>query len=347
MRISSEQLAPQLARELKPLYTVFGDEPLLALEAGDRIRAKARADGYDEREVLTADAGFKWPQLAMAASSQSLFASRKLLDVRIPNGKPGIDGGAALQAFCAALPADTVTLVTLPDIDWRAQKAGWFEALDRAGITVEAKAVPRKALPQWLAARLQAQGQNADAEALAFIADRVEGNLMAAFQETQKLALLFPPGPISFEQVREAVLDVARYDVFNLGVAMIEGDAVRLSRMLEGLKGEGAAPPMALWSLSEEIRAIGRVLVGAESGRPLNMLWRDAKVWGAPHQAAMQQNLGRFSRAQVGQGLRHAAAIDRMVKGLAKGDVWDELLQLALRFSRNRAAAPRVRAANA
>jgi DNA polymerase-3 subunit delta len=343
MRISSEQLAPQLTRELKPLYTVFGDEPLLALEAGDRIRAKARADGYEEREVLTVDAGFKWPQLAMAANSQSLFASRKMLDLRIPNGKPGIEGSAALQAFCGALPADTITLVTLPEIDWRAQKAGWFEALDHAGVMMEAKAVQRKALPQWLAARLKAQGQDADAEALAFIADRVEGNLMAAFQEVQKLALLFPPGPISFEQIREAVLDVARYDVFNLGIAMIEGDAVRLSRMFDGLKGEGAAPPMALWAVAEEIRAIGRVLAGAESGRPLNMLWRDAKVWGVPHQAAMQQNLGRFSTTQVTQGLRHAAAIDRMVKGLAKGDVWDELLHLALRFSRNRASAARAR----
>jgi DNA polymerase-3 subunit delta len=347
LRLPSEQLVSQLARGLKPLYTVFGEEPLLVLEAGDRIRAKARSDGYDEREILTADAGFKWPQLAMAAHSQSLFASRKLLDLRIPNGKPGADGGAALQAFCAALPADTVTLITLPDIDWRAQKSTWFDALDHAGVMVEAKAVTHKALPQWLAARLKAQGQEAEADALVFIADRVEGNLMAAFQEVQKLALLFPPGPISFEQMREAVLDVARFDVFDLGVAMIEGDAVRLARMLEGLKGEGAAPPMALWSLSEEIRAIGRVLAAAESGRPLGTVWRDAKVWGAPHQAAMQQNLSRFTRAQVARGLRHAAAIDRMVKGLAKGDVWDELLQLALRFSRKHASAARPRPVHA
>ena len=347
MRLSSEQLASQLAREIKPLYTVFGDEPLLALEAGDCLRAAARVGGYDEREVLTADASFKWPQLVMAAHSQSLFASRKLLDLRIPNGKPGIEGGAALQAFCAALPADTVTLVTLPALDWRAQKAGWFEALERAGVMVEARAVPRKAVPQWLSARLKAQGQEADAEALAFVADRVEGNLMAAFQEVQKLGLLFPPGPISFEQMREAVLDVARYDVFNLGIAMIEGDAVRLTRMLEGLQGEGAAPPMALWSLSEEIRAIGRVLAAAESGRPLNTVWRDAKVWGVPHQVAMQQNLSRFSKLQITQGLRHAAAIDRMVKGLAKGDVWDELLQLAMRFARKRITAPPARAARA
>ncbi len=338
MRVSSEQLAPHLTRELKPLYTVFGDEPLLALEASDRIRAKARSAGYVEREVLTVDSGFKWPQLAMAASSQSLFATQKLLELRIPTGKPGAEGGEALRNFCAALPADTVTLIYLPEIDWRAQKAGWFEALDHAGTLVEARAVPRKALPQWLAARLQAQGQNADAEALAFIAERVEGNLMAAFQEVQKLALLFPPGPITFEQVREAVLDVARYDVFDLGLALIEGDAVRIARMLDGLKGEGAAPPMALWSICEEIRAIGRVLAGAESGRPLNQLWREAKVWGVPHQNLMQQNLRRFNTRQVMRALRHAAAIDRMIKGLAKGDAWDELLQLALRFKRVRPA---------
>jgi DNA polymerase III subunit delta len=334
MRISSEQLAPHLARELRPLYTIFGDEPLLALEACDLIRAKARAEGYIEREILTTDAGFKWPQLMMAANSQSLFASQKLLELRIPNGKPGVEGGQTLQSFCVAPPADTVTLVYLPALDWRAQKAGWFEALDRAGVTVEAKAVTRKALPQWLAARLAAQGQTADAEALAFITERVEGNLMAAFQEVQKLALLFPKGPLAFEQVREAVLDVARYDVFNLGVAMVEGDPLRLARMIDGLQGEGTAPPMALWSLAEEIRAIGRVLAAAESGRPLATLWREAKVWGAAHQNIMQQNISRFTAAQVAQGLRHAAAIDRMVKGLAKGDVWDELLHLALRFAR-------------
>lgn len=341
MRIASEQLAPQLTRELKPLYTVFGDEPLLALEATDRIRNKARAEGYVEREILTVDTGFKWAQLAMAANSQSLFASRKLLELRIPTGKPGTEGAETLREYCSALPADTVTLIYLPEIDWRSQKAAWFEALDHGGVLVEAKAVQRKALPQWLAGRLKAQQQEADAEALAFIADRVEGNLMAAFQEVQKLALLFPKGSISFDQIREAVLDVARYDVFNLGEAMIEGDAVRLARMLDGLKGEGAAPPMALWAFSEEIRAIGKLLAGMESGRPLNTLWREARVWGPAHQNSMQQNLRRFKSAQVTQALRHAATIDRMVKGLAKGDVWDELLQLALRFARGNAGATR------
>ncbi len=340
MRIATDRLAQQLTRELKPLYTVFGGEPLLSLEATDGIRARARAEGYVEREVLTVESGFKWPQLLMAAGSQSLFATRKLLELRIPNGKPGTEGGAALQTLCEALPADTVTLIYLPELDWRAQKSGWFEALDRAGVMVESKVVTRKALPQWLAARLRAQGQDADAEALAFITERVEGNLLAAFQEVQKLALLFAPGRIAFEQVRDAVLDVARYDVFNLGEVMLEGDPLRISRTLDGLKGEGAAPPMALWAVAEEIRAIGRVLDASASDRPSAQLWREARVWGAAHQTLMQQNLRRFNPRQIRQGLRHAAAIDRMAKGLAKGDVWDELLQLALRFSRTVSATP-------
>jgi DNA polymerase-3 subunit delta len=338
MRISTEQLSQHLSRGIAPLYTVFGDETLLALEAGDRIRSAVRAKGYTEREVLVVESGFKWPDLTLAASSQSLFSSQKLLELRIPGGKPGTEGGAALQAYVQKLPADTVTLIQLPALDWRGQKTGWFEALEQTGVCVEARTVTRKALPQWLAGRLKAQKQDADAETLAFIADRVEGNLMAAYQEVQKLALLFPPGRISFEQAQEAVLDVARYDVFNLGEAMLEGDPLRLARMLDGLKGEGAAPPLALWSLTEEIRAIGKIVSGAAAGKPVSMLVREARVRGQSHQSLMQSNYTRYTMKQVADALRHAACIDRMIKGLEKGDTWDELLQLALRF----AAAPRI-----
>ena len=335
MRLSSEQIAAHLKRELQPLYTVFGTEPLLALEASDRIRAKARADGYTEREVLTADSGFKWSQLAVAGSSQSLFASRKLLELRIPTGKPGKEGGEALQNYCQSLPPDTVTLIYVPDLDWRGQKAAWFEALERAGIAVEAKPVLRRALPQWIAGRLNLQQQEADTETLDFIADRVEGNLLAAYQEVQKLALLFPPGAIAFDQVREAVLDVARYDVFNLGEIMLDGDPLRVARVLDGLQGEGTAAPLVLWSLSEEIRAIGKIITGVNGGKPASMMLREARIWGQSHQSAMQNNLRRFTLGQVTEALRHAAVIDRMAKGLVRGDVWDELLQLALRFARN------------
>jgi len=342
MRLPSEQLPSQLSRELRPLYTVFGNEPLLELEAGDRIRAKARAEGYTEREVLTVDAGFKWSQLAMAAGSQSLFASRKLLELRIPTGKPGKEGGETLQAFCRSLPSDTITLIQIGELDWRGQKAAWFEALERSGVAVEAKAVPRKALPQWIAGRLALQKQQADAETLDFIADRVEGNLLAAHQEVQKLALIFPEGAISFAQVRESVLDVARYDVFNLGEIMLEGDPLRLARVLDGLKGEGTAAPLVLWSLAEEIRVIAKVITNVNSGKPVSMAVRDARVFGQGHQAAVQNNLRRFSLPQATEALRHAAAIDRMIKGLLKGDVWNELLQLALRFARNNPGAPKT-----
>ncbi len=341
MRLTTEQLPQHLGRELKPLYAVYGDETLLALEASDRIRTQARAAGYGEREVLTVDSGFQWSQLAMAGVSQSLFSARKLLELRIPNGKPGVEGSSALQAYCEALPSDVVTLVYLPGVDWRAQKAGWFEALDRAGVVVEARTVARKALPEWLAGRLKLQNQSADRDTLEFIADRVEGNLMAAYQEVQKLALLCPAGTVTAEQVREAVVDVARYDVFNLGEAMLEGDVLRLARMMEGLKGEGVAAPLVLWTLAEEIRAIGRVLGGLADGKPLNVVLREARIWPAAHQQVMQRHIDRFALPQVHAGLRHAAAVDRAIKGLAKSDVWDELLQLALRFARGAKAKPR------
>jgi DNA polymerase-3 subunit delta len=340
VRISTEQLQQHLARELKPLYTVYGDETLLGLEASDRIRTKARTEGYTERDVLTVDSGFKWSELAFAGNSQSLFATRRVLELRVPTGKPGTEGSEALQEYCEGLPPDTLTLIVLPGIDWRAQKAGWFEALERAGVMVEAKTIARKVLPEWIAGRLRLQNQEADKETLDFISDRVEGNLLAAHQEVQKLALLFPAGPIAFEQVREAVLDVARYDVFNLGEALLEGDVLHLARMLDGLRGEGVAPPLVLWAIAEEIRAIGRVLDGAAAGKTPPQLWRDAKVWGNSHQALMQQNHRRYTKEQVEAGIAHAAKVDRMVKGLIRGDVWDELLQLGLRFARSAPARP-------
>ena len=333
MRISTEQLPQHLKRGLAPLYTVFGDEPLLALEATDRIRAQARDDGYSEREVLTAEQYFDWSQLKMSGQSQSLFAARRILELRIPGGKPGVEGSQALQDFCARLPPDTIALVYLPAIDWRAQKAAWFDSLDAAGVMVEAKQVARGALPAWLAGRLKAQEQHADEETLEFIADKVEGNLLAAYQEVQKLALLFPAGKLSFEQVKEAVLDVARFDVSDLGRAVISGDVRHLARVLDGLQGEGAAPPLVLWAITEEIRAMGKLLALLSAGRAMPQALREARIWGS-RQSLIQRHVNRFTQAQIEAALLHAARVDRVIKGLARGDVWDELLQLGLRFAR-------------
>ncbi len=332
MRIDSEQLPQRLERKLDALYTVFGEEPLLALEAADRIRHHARRAGYEEREVLTVESGFDWSQLGASGSSLSLFGSRRIVELRIPTGKPGTEGADAIKRYTADLPPDTLTLVSLPKVDRTTQGSGWFEALDAAGVTVAANAVPLARLPQWLAGRLALQGQEADADTLQFIADRVEGNLMAAQQELHKLALLFPAGKLAREAIEAAVLDVARYDVFKLGETLLAADRVRFVRMLEGLQGEGVAPPLVLWAISEELHALWRVGSAVSAGRPMQVALRESRVWGARAEL-LPGALRRIGRQDLEAGLLEAAAIDRMIKGLARGDVWDGLLRLGLRLA--------------
>lgn len=332
MLLKGEQLPAHLERELKPLYVLYGDEPLLVLEAADAIRAKARQQGYSEREVLTALPGFDWSQLAAAGGNLSLFGDRKLVDLRIPSGKPGRDGGAALQAWCGHLSPDALLLVTLPELDWKEEKAAWFTALAQAGVAVKSMAPPLAELPAWIAGRLRRQQQSADAEGLRFIAERVEGNLLAAHQEIQKLGLLHPAGQLSLEQIREAVLNVARYDIDSLRDALLAGDTPRLARTLDGLRQEGEAPPLVLWAMSEEIRALNAIKSGLERGQPVDALLREAKVWGA-RQGPVKRALQRLSLPALEAALRHAGRIDRLVKGIGRGDVWEEFLRLGLSLS--------------
>lgn len=329
MRLKTDQLAQHLQRGVQPLYTVFGEETLLALEAADAIRSAAKQAGYTEREVLTVETGFNWSRLAASGGSLSLFGDRRLLEIRIPSGKPGTEGARALQELCAALPPDTVTLVTLPKLDKQAQAAKWFKALESAGTSVSAAAVERSRLPAWIGARLAAQGQQVDAGTLQFLADQVEGNLLAAHQEVQKLALLFPPGRIALEAVKDAVLDVARFDVFKLGDALLAGDAARLARILEGLRGEGVEPVLVLWALAREIRTLARLRGGMRRGASLAQLMREAWIWES-RQPLVERAVKRLSEAELLAALAQAAKIDRMIKGMARGDVWDELLQVSL-----------------
>src|SRR5262245_50589888 len=331
--IRPEQLDAHLARELRPLYVVHGDEPLLSLEAADAVRARARAGGFSERVVLIAERNFDWGELSASAASLSLFGDRRLIELRLPSGKPGSEGAQAIEAHCRALPPDTLTIVMLPRLDRAGQSSAWFQALEAKGVVVNVYPVDRARLPDWIAARLARQKQHAKPDTLRFLADCVEGNLLAAHQEIQKLSLLLPPGELPFEAVREAVMNVARYDAGKLTEAMLSGDRARLSRMLEGLRGEGEAPPRVLWLLAEEIRAVYRVQDGLSAGRSLNDVCRESRVWGDTRQALVGKAAKKFSRAALHSALAHAAAVDRMVKGIVKGDAWDELLQLGLRFA--------------
>lgn len=333
MRISSEELPRQLAKGLAPLYVIHGEAMLLSIEAADAIRAAARAAGYTEREVFIAEQNFKWAELRNSAQSLSLFAARKVIDLRIPSGKPGVEGAQALQQHCENLPPETVTLISLPKLEPAAYKSKWFSALEQHGLLISADDIALPALPNWIANRLQRQQQSANKETLDFLAQRVEGNLLAALQEIQKLALLFPSGALTFEQVSGAVMDVARYDVFDLSAAMLGGDAARYARILDGLRAEGTATVLILWSLADDIRLLARTSRALQQGGNLDHALREARVWGMK-KPLVERAVRRFSPAFAERALQRAAQIDRLIKGLRQGDVWDELLQLGLRCAR-------------
>src|SRR5487761_2543692 len=281
MKIDSARLTKQLDGGLSPLYVIYGDAPLLQIEAADAIRSTALKSGFTEREVLTCEQGFDWSELFEAAGSLSLFSQKKIVDFRIPSGKVGTEGGQKLQSYCEKLQPDVITLITLPKLDRQGMASKWFEALERVGVAVSANTVARSELPAWVAARLARQNQQADPETLQFLADRVEGNLLAAHQEISKLGLLFSEGKLAFDEVKRAVLDVARYDISQLGEAMLSSDSVRYTRILDGLKGEGFAEPLVLWQISEDIRTLIRVKRAMQDGKPQAQALRDARVWGA------------------------------------------------------------------
>ena len=345
MQLPPAQLAAHLQKTLRPLYTVHGDEPLLVQEAADAIRAAARAQGAAERTVHTvAGAHFDWSGVLSDGSALSLFAEKRIVEIRIPSGKPGKDGSAALQqlAAVAARQDDTLTLVLLPRLDKTTRSGAWFTALEQHGVGIQVEPVERGALPQWIAQRLQRQGQEVapgdeGQRTLQFFADRVEGNLLAAHQEIQKLALLYPAGPLSWEQVERAVLNVARYDVFKLSEAVLGGQSQRVQRMLDGLRAEGEAEVLVHYTLSEDIRALKRVRDAMNHGRPLPMALREQRVWGT-RERMFERVLPRLDTPLLATLLQDAHKVDGIVKGLPQEgwprDGWQALMRLALRLCR-------------
>lgn len=340
MQIALAQLEPQLKRGLRGLYTLHGDEPLQQMEAADVIRAVAREQGFTERSAFTvAGAHFDWGEVLAAGGSMSLFADKQIIEIRIPSGKPGKDGSVALQQIAEqARDADsTLTLVTLPRLDRQAQSAAWFAALESHGVAVKIDPVERGALPQWIAQRLQRQGQRVQAgeagqRTLQFFADQVEGNLLAAHQEVQKLGLLHPPGELSFEQVEAAVQNVARYDVFKLTEAVLGGQTARVQRMLDGLQAEGEAAVLVHFTLAEEIRALKRVRDALQQGTPLPVALREQRVWGL-RERLYERVLPRLGDVTLSNLVSAAHATDGIVKGLRRpdwpADPWQALQRLA------------------
>ncbi|MFM8821860.1 MAG: DNA polymerase III subunit delta [Limnohabitans sp.] len=344
MQLALTQIQAHLQKGLRCLYTLHGDEALLVQEAADAIRAAARSQGFAERSVhVVSGAHFDWSEVLAAGGSMSLFADKQLLEIRMPTGKPGKEGSPMIQQLAQAAEGNdtTLTLFILPRLDTATKKGAWFGALDHFGVTVQIDSLDRAQLPQWIAQRLKLQGQSVVAgqegqSCLQFFADRVEGNLLAAHQEIQKLGLLYPAGELTLSQVESAVLNVARYDVFKLSESVLSGQMARVQRMLDGLQAEGEAAVLVHYALAEDIRALKRVKDAMAQGKPLPMALREQRVWGV-REKQFERVLPRLSASRLAQLLQNAHQVDGIVKGLRVADwptdPWQALHRLALRVA--------------
>lgn len=343
MQLRADSLPAQLERGLKPLYTIHGDEPLLAQEAADAVRAAARAAGYTERTVFTvAGAHFDWSGVLGAAQAQSLFGDKQLIEIRIPSGKPGKEGSAALQRYCelirSAASDGVLSLVQLPRLDGQQSKSAWFMALCAAGDTLRVETLDRKQLPQWLAQRLSRQGQRVlegeeGQRSLSFFADRIEGNLLAAHQEIQKLGLLYPPGELSYAQIEAAVLNVARFDVNKLCEAVWTVQVPRALRVLDGLRDEGESAVMVHWTLANDIRSLARGRAALDLGKPLPLALKEAQAWGLKEKL-FERALPALADHSMAHLLDAASICDGLCKGLRHpqwpAEPWEALRHLVL-----------------
>lgn len=329
---------------LPPLVVITSSEPLLILEASDKVRDRARNEGFTEQHRFTMDSRSDWQPVFAAGSSGSLFGDRTLIELALPSAKPGKAGGDALikiaeQTAGTNVAQDVMTVIKLPGLDKATRETRWAKALFSTGQVLELPEIARHALPEWISARLGIQGQSMQRESLGWLADRVEGNLLAAHQEIQKLGLLYPAGEISQQQCQAAVLNVARYDVFDLRDAMLEGDARRMLRVLWGLKAEGEALPLVLWAVGEEIRSLAHIQHMAQNGHDLSNALRAQRIFGVREQRA-RQALRRVNPKRWPRAVAHAHDIDRLIKGLTvKGrlaDPWHEMARLALSIASGR-----------
>jgi DNA polymerase-3 subunit delta len=319
MQLRSSELDAQLKKSLLPAYALHGDEPLLAMEAGDAIRAAARHAGFSEREVLEPGRGFDWSEFTHATGSLSLFATKKIVELRLPTGKPGPQGSAAIAAYCERPSEDQLLLVTLPRLDRTGQGSAWFNALSRLGAVVDIWPLDRARLPAWIGERLARQKQRAPREVLEFLTERVEGNLLAAHQELQKLALLAPEGELALDTVQEAVASVARYDPYDAADALVSGDLARYVRVIEGLRAEGEQPTFVLFVISGALFAL-------QEGNAERIFNRSLK-------RTVENAMRRLAPKRIDEAISDAAAIDRAIKGVGVGDAWLAFLRLGLKLA--------------
>lgn len=320
VKLNSESLCTHLEQKLLPVYLVSGDDPLLTGEAADAVRARARALGFTEREAHFLERGADWDDVRASAGNMSLFGSRRLVEIRLPSGKPGVAGNKALVALLERPDPDTVFLILTPRLDRDAQNADWVKAVEAQGAWIPIWPIEAGRLTGWLRGRCRRLKLDATDEALELLAERTEGNLLAASQELEKLALLALDGRITADTILASVTDSARFDVFQLGEAVLAGDTARALRMIAGLRGEGTEPTLVLWALTKSMRDLWNAMATPGGGRP--------RTW-QRQSAALDTALRRAGRLSFPALTVRAARADRMVKGRLAGDAWDEIMLLA------------------
>ncbi|MGZ8258492.1 MAG: DNA polymerase III subunit delta [Methylotenera sp.] len=335
MRLAQAQLEAHLKQGLQPLYVLAGDEPLAQRENLDAIRAAARGQNFDERTSLVVERYFNWQQIQTYGQSISLFSNRRLLEINIPSGKPGVDGGKALQALANKAIPDTTVVIILPALERESKNSAWFTVLEKQAVTIILDEIDAANLPKWIANRLAQQGQHTSAQTLDFLAHQVEGNLLAANQEVQKLGLLYPQGELADETVREAVLNVSRYDAFQLGEAVLAGDTARTVRILQGLQDEGEQAVAVMNPLMWVLRPLVRIKQAEIRGENVMNAMTSARIYG-DKQTLVKRALARLSLRQLEAALQKLADIDKMAKGVLLGDAWLEISRLCFGLARIR-----------
>jgi DNA polymerase-3 subunit delta len=332
MRLTADKLATQISRGLAPIYFITGDEPLLVQEAADTVRDTAREQGYDERDILFVERSFDWGRLGAAAGTMSLFAQRRVIELRMSTAAPGTTGSKALVEYAERIPDDTLLLITAPKLDKRSRDAKWVKTLDKHGVVIQVWPVEARAMPAWVSERMHARGLQPDDTSVRLIAERAEGNLLAADQEIAKLLLARGPGPVDETQVREAVMDGARFDVFQLADAALAGDAARSLRVLHGLRGEGVEPTLVNWALAREIRMLVKFAGVEASGGSLQSAMADERVW-ERRRPLIREAMKRHRLRVLVALLERAGQVDLCIKGRRSGDPWDRLAALAVAFA--------------
>jgi len=333
MRLRPEQLNSQLDKQLLPVYLVSGDETLLVQEACDAIRARCREAGCTERDILLADRTFNWDNLLATAAEMSLFAERKVIELRIPNGKPGADGSRALVEYLANPSPDNILLIVAGKIEKQSTNSKWFKTIDQAGAVLQIWPVDARDLPRWMQQRLTRAGLQADGDALQLLCERIEGNLLAAVQEIEKLRLLCKDGRVTLDSVSEAVADNARYSLFGMTDSALAGDTANALKMLQGLRAEGSEATLVLWALSREIRVLYQCRSDMDRGQPQQRVLQAQRIWDS-RKPVMAAALSRHTLGDLAQLLHQANIADQSIKGLADGNPWDHLSRLTLDLAR-------------